>query len=682
MSRFLIVVLIILFTGQNLLAQKKQGQVRLDSLLTELPKQKEDTNKVKLLNKISAAYARDDAQKGQQYAQQALELAEKLMWKWGQIRALKMLAVNSATSDFDKMIAYYKKCIPLAKSLGDEKEVAASLGNIGMVYTRQNNYPLGLEYYFKALKKYEQLGDKSGEGRLLILIGTAYQAKNNYETALQYYTKSLKAYEETDSKSSVTEVYTQIGLIHVQQKNYDKALESYSTALKIAEEVKERTEIAHIYRMIGQCYTFKEDYIKSLDYQLKGLEFFESLGEKRGIIMALQSVGSNYQMQKKYPEALQYYSRSLTIARDLDQPVLIADACTRIGRLYFQAHKNNSGNNSYLAKSIYFINEAATIYEKTGAIESAQELYKLLSETYRLSGNYKAALNAHELYTVYKDSIFNKANTEKFTRLEVAAEYEKVQLADSLKNAEAKRQAAAKLQRQRNYTYAGIGGVLLLLGFSFFIIKERKKADKLLLNILPSEVAKELKHKGESDARLFDDVTVLFTDFVGFTTVSERLTPKQLVDELHACFTAFDGVMAKYRIEKIKTVGDAYLAVSGLPLADEQHAQNVVNAAIEIRDFMLARKQQLGDLGFNIRIGVHSGNVVAGIVGVKKFAYDIWGDTVNTAARMEQNSEAGKINISQSTYELVKDKYAFTYRGEIEAKNKGMLKMYFLEGAA
>jgi adenylate cyclase len=210
------------------------------------------------------------------------------------------------------------------------------------------------------------------------------------------------------------------------------------------------------------------------------------------------------------------------------------------------------------------------------------------------------------------------------------------------------------------------------------ITNEKKKSEDLLLNILPSEVADELKEKGNAEARYFDNVTVLFTDFVGFTKVSERLTPKELVAELNACFSAFDGIMGKYNIEKIKAVGDAYLAVSGLPAATPEHALHVVLAATDIKQFMAERKTQLGERTFDIRIGVHSGNVVAGIVGVKKFAYDIWGDTVNTAARMEQNSESGKINISQTTYELVKDNFTCTYRGEIEAKNKGRLSMYFV----
>lgn len=211
---------------------------------------------------------------------------------------------------------------------------------------------------------------------------------------------------------------------------------------------------------------------------------------------------------------------------------------------------------------------------------------------------------------------------------------------------------------------------------------EKKKSDDLLLNILPGEIAEELKNKGTSAARLYDNVTVLLTDFVDFTQASERLTAQQVVDELDACFKVFDSIMSKYGIEKIKTIGDAYLAVCGLPTLNEHHAINMANAAIEIREFMGTRREQMGDSTFEVRIGMHSGSAVAGIVGLKKFAYDIWGDTVNTAARMEQHSEAGKINISQTTFELIKNAFECIYRGEIYAKNKGVLKMYFLERLA
>lgn len=212
------------------------------------------------------------------------------------------------------------------------------------------------------------------------------------------------------------------------------------------------------------------------------------------------------------------------------------------------------------------------------------------------------------------------------------------------------------------------------------IIEEKKKSDELLLNILPSEIAEELKLKGESKAHKYDEVSVLFTDFVNFTKISEELGVDELLNELNINFTAFDRIMEKHGLEKIKTIGDAYLAVSGLPLANPNHAQNTVSAALDILAFVEERKKQV-PYGLDIRIGINSGSLIAGIVGVKKFAYDIWGDTVNTAARMEQCSEAGKINISINTYELVKHNFICTYRGKIDAKNKGEMDMYFIERA-
>lgn len=212
------------------------------------------------------------------------------------------------------------------------------------------------------------------------------------------------------------------------------------------------------------------------------------------------------------------------------------------------------------------------------------------------------------------------------------------------------------------------------------ITEEKRKSDELLLNILPEEIADELKERGTSDAKYFDHVTVMFTDFVDFTKAGEKFSPQELVNELDTCFKAFDRIVSKYHIEKIKTIGDAYLCVSGLPSADEEHAVKTVQAAVDILAYMKQRQQDYPERTFNIRIGIHSGAVVAGIVGVKKFAYDIWGDTVNTAARMESSSTPNKINISEATYELVQEHFVCTGRGEIAAKNKGEMSMYFVEG--
>ncbi len=210
------------------------------------------------------------------------------------------------------------------------------------------------------------------------------------------------------------------------------------------------------------------------------------------------------------------------------------------------------------------------------------------------------------------------------------------------------------------------------------IEKEKHKSDELLLNILPQEVADELKENGTTPAKHFNEVTVLFTDFIGFTSISSKLTPTELVAEIHKNFSAFDNIIVKHGLEKIKTIGDAYMAVCGLPEEKSDHAKRVINAAIDIRDYIAN-----SDSKFQIRIGVNSGPVVAGIVGVKKYAYDIWGDAVNIASRMESSSEAGRINISETTYNFLRDDsdFIFETRGKIEAKGKGEIEMFFVSKA-
>lgn len=212
---------------------------------------------------------------------------------------------------------------------------------------------------------------------------------------------------------------------------------------------------------------------------------------------------------------------------------------------------------------------------------------------------------------------------------------------------------------------------------------EKKRSDKLLLNILPEEIAEELKRFGKSFARKHDQVTVIFADIKGFTGIAEILLPDELVAQLDDAFCGFDHIVEKHRIEKIKTIGDCYMCASGLPTDEEDNAVIAINAALDmqefIRSFSLTKKiQNLPE--FEIRIGVHTGPVVAGVVGIQKFVYDIWGDTVNLASKMERQSIPGKINISGSTYALVKDHFNCTYRGKIAAKNKGEIDMYFVDG--
>lgn len=211
--------------------------------------------------------------------------------------------------------------------------------------------------------------------------------------------------------------------------------------------------------------------------------------------------------------------------------------------------------------------------------------------------------------------------------------------------------------------------------------ESRKKSDELLLNILPVEIANELKGNGLVTPKKYDIVTVLFTDFKGFTLAAEKMAPENLVDELDKCFRYFDGIVEKNNLEKIKTIGDAFMCAGGIPKENRTNPVESVLAGLQICNYMndlRAEKQKKGLPFWEIRIGLHTGPIVAGVVGKKKFAYDIWGDTVNTASRMESSGEPGKVNISVDTYNLVKDFFECEYRGKIPAKNKGTIEIYFV----
>lgn len=212
---------------------------------------------------------------------------------------------------------------------------------------------------------------------------------------------------------------------------------------------------------------------------------------------------------------------------------------------------------------------------------------------------------------------------------------------------------------------------------------EKEKTDALLRNILPISVAEELKAEGKTEAKHHKEVGVMFIDFTGFTKISANLEPSELVNELHSCFSQFDMISEKYGIEKIKTIGDAYMCASGIPNFTKNHCENLLKAAFEMAAFTEERFREKTNSGipyWQAKIGIHIGPAIAGVVGSRKFSYDIWGDTVNMASRMESNGSPGKINISEEVYQNLKANttYHFEDRGKIEVKGKGEVSMYFV----
>lgn len=209
----------------------------------------------------------------------------------------------------------------------------------------------------------------------------------------------------------------------------------------------------------------------------------------------------------------------------------------------------------------------------------------------------------------------------------------------------------------------------------------QRKADDLLLNILPRRIADELKDNGKVEPMYFDSVSLMFMDFKGFTKIASRQTPGQLVATLDQFFLQFDQIMERYNIEKLKTIGDAYMAAGGLPEPNRTHPVDICRSALEVQAFMKQAgeiSRQIGEEFWELRIGIHSGPAMAGIIGKNKFAYDVWGDAVNVAARMEANSQPGRINVSEDTYRLVEPFFELEHRGIFEIKNRGKIGMYFL----
>lgn len=591
-------------------------------------------------------------------------------------KVLLYYKLSEATEDTVLIYRLITEGIKLAVSIKYEHGVTLGLNALGQYYRQQglNYYPQAIALYDSALKNATVVNNQSDIATSYHNLGQAYRFKGDYARALDYYNKANSEAHEAHDSMQIMWNYHDLGWMRISMKDYPEAIAYLDQGLAVAIAIKYTYGIADITMHKGEAYWFMGKYDSSLFVSNKAYELFKPLNGIENMVHCLNQLGWVYESRQQWTEAEDVYQRAIKMSND-PKSTWTANANAGLGDALY-------GQGRYKEALLNYITAEKTM--STEAIDRlTKDCYEGLAKTYVKVGDFKNAYEAQLLFKNASDSILILESSDKLLATQAQHDFEK----EKTEAKEAQEKKDIRQRNIRNSITAGLGSAII---FSLVVFRQRnkikagkKRSDELLLNILPEEVAEELKAKGSADAKHFDEVTVMFTDFKGFTQISEKLSPTELVNEIHTCFKAFDQIISKHNIEKIKTIGDSYMCAGGLPVVNTTNASDVVTAAMEIQQFMQQHLQQRKNEGkeiFEIRIGIHTGPVVAGIVGVKKFAYDIWGDTVNIASRMESSGEAGKVNISGSTYELVKDKFNCTPRGKIQAKNKGEIDMYFVVG--
>ncbi len=562
------------------------------------------------------------------------------------------LARANVAADFALANDACSQAIGLAEGDSNLLMLAEARHLMAQILFSHGQYAGAVEEMKRAINLREELKDNAKMSTSLNSLGIILTELGDYTGALESCFHSLRIKEELKDKRGISTTLLNIGTIYQRLGNPEQELIMYERSLLMAEEIADKRLININHLNIGLLYTKLFNYKKALEY-LEGLDAdLITLGDKQSAISALLTQGTVFYGLEQFEKAVAKYTDCLELARQTGNLAGISNALMNIGEVKMKMGRLNEARS--------FIEDAVQIAQTNELPVYLKDAKFILSEYYANTGDFENALDAYKQYTTIKDDLLNAQNLKQLGELNLKYDLDKKEREakiNHLKNVELK-QALDRVQ------------------------EEKGRSEKLLLNILPEEVAEELKQTGTARARYFEFVSVMFIDIKNFTLISERLSPEELVGEIDELFRGFDAIVLKYDIEKIKTIGDAYMCAAGLPVADEMHAEKMANAAIDILGFiekLKQRKQVEGKAAFDVRIGINSGPVVAGIVGSAKFAYDIWGDTVNTAARMEQSGVVGKINISGATYQLLKYKFKCEHRGKISAKNKGEIDMYFLK---
>ncbi len=546
--------------------------------------------------------------------------------------------------DPQKMMYYSETLIQVAKRQDSTRRLFQGYLQKGNSLARLGNPLDALENYFEATNYADETGNDGALGSVYVTIADTYSLNENNVNAREYYQRAIALLRQTDDSLSLSTGLANAGDFYYRMGQMDSALMYFEEAGPIFEALEYRIGTGYYLGSLGMVYGEQGKPDEALEKLNECLEILEDEGDYYGVSAFLPFVSDIYEEKGDYRTAIKHSERSLDIAITYGLKEQIRDANLQ------------------------------------------------LSELYELLGDPGKSLKYFKDYTSYKDSLSNIGLVQQMARLRTNFEVDQKQSEVNLLEKEAEI-SELRERRQDAALYVALGIVIFAFALAYglfrrykyirrtrdVIEREKARSDDLLKNILPEETADELKEYGRVRAKKFESVSVMFADFVGFTQYSEKMSPEDLVKTVDYYFSCFDQAAENRGVEKIKTMGDCYMCAAGLPFPNKDHAVHMVRLACDILDIVS------GDgysevTGFEIRLGIHSGPVVAGVVGTKKFAYDIWGDTVNIAARMESGSQAGRINISENTYLLIKDHFECEFRGMEQVKNKGMMKMYFVKG--
>jgi class 3 adenylate cyclase len=618
-------------------AQDEKATILLDAL----QKAKVDSQKVNILNDLSKFYLSSSPEKAKNYGITSMQLAEKIKYSKGLALAYKNIGLSDYTlGKYSETIEYFGQSLKVYESIGDLDGKAMILNNFGSVYYNRGEDDKALESYFKSLEVAQLLGDKTRIATALSNIGNVY---------------------------------------HNKAATKHQALEYFLRSLKLAEELKDKNVIGGASVNIGEVYQEINKDDSAIYYFRKSLDAYKNTVD---ISYPLNDIGNVYEKKRDFSNALKFHTLAYVTAKKFDSKLDMAQSQLGLGRTYLRL--------SEFPKALKAFTEAQEISLEISSSKELDSAFSGLAVSYSNLKDFSNAYKYQKLYSNLSDTLNNLTLAEKLSSLEIQQRQSQINLLTKDKALQ-----TLALERQKlikNSFAAGLSLIVIItviiyrnyrskVKTNLLLDKQKDQIEHLLLNILPAEIAAELQNKGIASPRYYESVSVLFTDFKGFTRIADGLSPQDVVSELNACFIAFDDIIEKYGLEKIKTIGDAYMCAGGIPSIDSDHPIKIIKASIEIRDFMQNRNKiriEKQEEPLEIRIGIHIGPIVAGVVGRKKYAYDIWGSTVNIASRMESNGEVGKINISAETYHLINEFYDCTYRGKIYAKNIGDIDMYFV----